>query len=470
MYIHLTAHSAFSLQEGLLSPRDLVQTAQTMGMPALGLTDHNLLTGMVEFANACKEVDIQPILGLEINLNDGPLSLLATSMEGWSNLCRLSSTVALRENVDAPCSLDTVAAYSKGLIALTSQPHSLRDIFSDRLYVNLQHPKRAHELSNLAQQFGLPVVVTHPIYYLHPEQAVLQRTLAAVRLNKTIATLPKEAAAPDHANFLTAEEMEHRCSEFPEALAATMEIAERCKFELPIGGSQMPIVSLPPGLTATQHLRQKAIEGAIRLYGEMTPAIQERLDHELEIIARMGFEPIFLIVEDVLNFARQKGVPFSSRGSAASSLVAHCLGITSPDPLRLNLYFERFLNPARTIPPDIDTDLCSRRRDQVIQHVFDTYGSDRVAVVGTINRYRPKSALGDIAKAHGLEPAKVRELSNQLPYRRRGCCSWYAYRPGACHAFRRQRNSHYPTGSGFSGSNGVGQDRSSRYPRSNCHG
>ena len=416
MYIHLIAHSAFSLQQGLSTPTNLVQAAQANGMPALGLTDHNLLTGIVEFANACKEVEIQPILGLEININDGPLSLLATSMEGWSNLCRLSSAVALRENADAPYSLDTVAAYSKDLIALTSQPHSLRDIFSDRLYVNLQHPKQAHELANLAQQLSLPTVVTHPIYYLHPEEAILQRTLAAVRLNKTIATLPKEAAAPEDAHFLTAEEMESRFSDFPEALALTTEIAKRCKFELPIGGSQMPIVPLPSGLTAFQHLRQKAVEGAIKLYGEMTPAIQERLDHELEIIARMGFEPIFLIVEDVLNFARQKGVPFSSRGSAASSLVAHCLGITSPDPLRLNLYFERFLNPARTTPPDIDTDLCSRRRDQVIQHVFDTYGSERVAVVGTINRYRPKSALSDIAKAHGLDPAKVRELSNQLPH------------------------------------------------------
>src|SRR5690242_11817818 len=210
MYIHLTTHSSFSLQEGLLSPKELVQTAGTMGMPALGLTDHNLLTGMVEFAEACKEVDIQPIIGLEININDGPLSLLATSMEGWSNLCRLSSAVGLRENADAPCSLDTVAAYSKDLIALTSQPHSLQDIFSDRLYVNLQHPRQAHELANLAQQLGLPTVVTHPIYYLHPEQAILQRTLAAVRLNKTISILPKEAAAPDDAHFLTAEEMESR--------------------------------------------------------------------------------------------------------------------------------------------------------------------------------------------------------------------------------------------------------------------
>jgi DNA polymerase III subunit alpha len=125
-------------------------------------------------------------------------------------------------------------------------------------------------------------------------------------------------------------------------------------------------------------------------------------------------------VEDIMDFSRQTGVPFSSRGSAASSLVAHCLGITSPDPLRLNLYFERFLNPARTTPPDIDTDLCSRRRDLVIQHVFDTYGTDRVAMVGTINRYRPRSALNDVAKAHGLDPVRVRELANQLPH------SWWA--------------------------------------------
>jgi DNA-directed DNA polymerase III PolC len=328
--------------------------------------------------------------------------------------------------MDAPCSLDTVASYSKDLIALTGQPHSLRDIFSDRLYVNIQYPRQAHTLSSLAQQLGLTTVVTHPIYYLHPGQAILQRMLAAVRLNKTIATLPKEAAAPVDAHFLTAEEMESRFSDFPEALATTMEIAERCKFELPIGGSQMPTVPLPQGMTASQCLREKAYQGAIKLYGQITPTVQARLDHELEIIARMGFEPVFLIVEDVLNFARQTSVPFSSRGSAASSLVAHCLGITSPDPLRLNLYFERFLNPARTTPPDIDTDLCSRRRDQVIQHVFDTYGSERVAVVGTINRYRPKSALSDVAKAHGLGPAKVRELSNQLPH-----AFWMRFATGA---------------------------------------
>ena len=403
-----------------MTPADLVQAAQTHGMPAIGLADHNLLTGAIEFFTTCKQNGIQPVIGLEVDLGHAPLNLLATSHEGWSNLCRLSSALALRDDPEQPCTLDMLSTYSKDLIALSSEPKALKEIFSDRLYVALRDPSSAASLSDLARTLVLPTVVTHPIYFLSPEQATLQRTLTAIRLNKTISTIPEDAVAPPNAWFMSSHEMETRFKEYPDALAATMEIAERCKFDLPIGKSQMPTVPLPVGVTAAQHLRNKATKGAKHLYGEITPVIQARLDHELEVIARMGFEPIFLIVEDILDFARQTGVPFSSRGSAASSLVAHCLGITSPDPLRLNLYFERFLNPARTTPPDIDTDLCSRRRDSVIQHVFDTYGSDRVAMVGTINRYRPRSALGDVAKAYGLEPSKVRELASQLPH------SWWA--------------------------------------------
>ena len=403
-----------------MTPADLVQAAQTHGMPAIGLTDHNLLTGAIEFFTTCKQNGIQPVIGLEVDLGHAPLNLLATSHEGWSNLCRLSSALTLRDDPEQPCTLEMLSTYSKDLIALSSEPKALKEIFSDRLYVALRDPSSAASLSDLARTLVLPTVVTHPIYFLNPEQATLQRTLTAIRLNKTISTIPEDAVAPPNAYFMSSHEMETRFKEYPEALAATTEIAERCKFDLPIGKSQMPTVPLPVGVTAAQHLRNKATEGAKNLYGEITPVIQARLDHELEVIARMGFEPIFLIVEDIMDFARQTGVPFSSRGSAASSLVAHCLGITSPDPLRLNLYFERFLNPARSTPPDIDTDLCSRRRDSVIQHVFDTYGSDRVAMVGTINRYRPRSALGDVAKAYGLEPAKVRELANQLPH------AWWA--------------------------------------------
>ncbi|MFL7868256.1 MAG: DNA polymerase III subunit alpha, partial [Anaerolineales bacterium] len=424
MFIHLTTHSAYSLQEGLASPSELAQAAQARGMLALGLTDHHLLTGSIEFVHACQEASIQPVLGLEIDLETGRLGLLATSMEGWSNLCRLSSALALRDNPEAICSVDFLELYSKELIALSHTQGNnsvqrlgrLKNIFSERLYLTLQDPSVGLPLSSLSRRMNIPMVVTHPVYYLTPGQANLQRTLAAIRLNKPIEQLFSNEVAPSSAYFTSEAEMVRRFSGFQSALERTQEIAERCKFDLPLGVANMPKVPLPDGMTQTQYLRQKAEAGARQLYGEITPEIQSRLDHELETIARLGYEPIFLIVEDVLNFARETGVPYSSRGSAASSLVAHCLGITSPDPLRLNLYFERFLNPARQTPPDIDTDLCSRRRDSVIQHVFDKYGADHVAMVGTINRFRPRSALGDVAKVYGLTPAKVREIVETLPH------------------------------------------------------
>lgn len=391
-------------------------------MRALGLTDHRTLTAAVEFVQACAAHDVQPVLGQEIDLDSGRLPLLATSLDGWSNLCRLSSALALQNDPQAPCPLDVLAAHSGDLLALVSGEtgkaslEALKEIFGNQIYLTIQNPARGLPTLNLARELELPTVVTHPVYYLTPEQASLQRTLAAIRLIRPLPELPADVFAPTGAYFTGAHEMEARFQHFPKALEATLEIAERCKFDLPLGVPHMPTVPLPPGQNAAQVLHQKAEAGAQRLYGVITPEIRSRLDHEIEVIARLGFEPIFLIVEDILNYARETGVPYSSRGSAASSLVAHCLGITSPDPLRLNLYFERFLNPARVTPPDIDTDLCSVRRDSVIQHVFDTYGLQRVAMVATINRFRPRSALGDVAKAHGLEPGKVRQMVNQLPH------------------------------------------------------
>lgn len=413
MYLHLTTHSAYSLLEGLPIPAELAQAAKASGMTALGLTDHRTLTGSIEFIHTCQDAGIQPILGLEIDLEMGRLPLLATSMEGWSNLCRLSSALALQDDPTTPCLLDSLALYAGDLIALPSDETSLgklKEIFPKRLYLTLPDPARGLPRTKLAGHFGLPLVATHPVFYLAPEQAALQRTLAAIRQIQPLAKLSPESVAPLGAYFASAAEMERRFAAFSKAIRATQEIAERCQFNLPLGVPHMPVIPLPDGKSAGQVLRERAEAGAMRLYGQITPDIQTRLDKEIEVIARMGFEPIFLIVEDILDFARQTGVPYSSRGSAASSLVAHCLGITSPDPLRLNLYFERFLNPARVTPPDIDTDLCSNRRESVIQHVFDQYGAERVAMVATINRFRPRSALGDVAKAHGLEPKRVREM------------------------------------------------------------
>ena len=337
MFTHLATHSTFSLQEGLATPTELVRSAKAQGMPALGLTDHNLLTGAVEFVHACKEAEIAPLLGLEVDLSTGRLPLLASSQEGWANLCRLSSAMALQDDPERPCSFDLLAAHAKDLIALGSadgekaakQFEILKDIFGNRLYLSLQDPRIGLPLSHFARSMGVQMVATHPIYYLKPAQAALQRTLAAVRLNRPISTIAEEDLAPTGAYFLSEGEMLTRFHGFQSALKRTQEIVERCTFDLPLGEPNMPKISIQDGLSPSGHLRQRAEEGARKLYGKITPEIQARLDHELETIAKMGYEPIFLIVEDVLNFARETGVPYSSRGSAASSLVAHCLGIRS---------------------------------------------------------------------------------------------------------------------------------------------
>jgi DNA polymerase-3 subunit alpha len=432
MQAHLNLHSCYSLLEGLSSPAELVAAAQVDGIPTLALTDHNYLTGAVEFYRACQRASLQPILGLEVDLawpETNRLVLLAASLAGWSNLCRISSTLLLSGETNPACSLDLLNTHRTDLLALSDDqgdPYGTRltqlaEIFPDRLYVSLQNPDGTHtaqvrQASELASRLALPVVASHPVYYIEPRQAALQRLAAAIRLNSPLRSLPPQAAAPAGAYFLSPSEMAARFADFPGALLSTPEIASRCQVELPLGVPHLPQVPIPEGMRVTDYLRQQAEAGARQVYGEITPAIQTRLDHELAVIAERGFEPVFLIVKDLLDYARQQDIPTASRGSASSSLVAHCLGITTPDPLALDLYFERFLNPARTTPPDIDTDIDSQGRDRVIQHAFEIYGAERVAMVGTINRFRPRSALADAAKAYELPPGRVRELANALPY------------------------------------------------------
>jgi len=433
MFINLYTHSCYSFLEGIPTPKELVEAAQFHGMNAIALTDHLSLTGAIEFYKACQEARVKPIIGLEIDLvNEAQmvvsnpvnqkikLVLYAINLKGWRNLCRLSSHLLIN---DILCSINLLKNFSAELIcmipALESPPtqalmKELKSVFSDNLYLGIS--SLDSDLVRLAGQLNLPVVAVQPVYYLYSDQAPLQRTMTAIRLNTTVDQLAPGTAAPANTYFAIPTEMETRFSDLPEALRSIEEINKRCSLELPLGELHFPRIELPPDLSIQEYLREKVETGAKYLYGNITADIQSRLDHELNIIAERGYEPIFLIVEEILDYARKVSIPFSSRGSAASSLVAHCLGITSPDPLHHNLYFERFLNPARSTPPDIDTDLCSRRRDEIIQHVFVTYGVERVAMVGTINRFRPRSALGDVAKAHGLSPTEVSRLTKELPY------------------------------------------------------
>jgi DNA polymerase-3 subunit alpha len=484
MLIPLHVHSYYSFLAGLASPAELAQAAAQQAIPALALTDYQVLSGAVEFYDACQAVGVRPLLGLELQVTvpielaaaapgADRLVLLAMDMSGWSSLCRLSSALAVPGEVmeaaqdrlkgamvsraagppEAVLAFERLAQDTRGLICLSgggeglytyylrtggeaairSYLQRLRGMFPDRLYVALQWHSPEDQalvarLAALARHADLPVVATQAIYYLHPVQAGLQRVLTAIRLNCPLEQVPAEALAPPGASFTAQAELAARFADYPQALAATQEVAERCRLELPLGQPHYPQLPLPDGQTAGQVLRQKAEAGAHELYARPALAdldeelpfsaqVQARLDRELAAIEAYGYAPLFLVMEQIVGFAREKGIPISSRGSAASSLVAHCLGITSPDPLRLNLYFERFINPARATPPDIDTDICSRRRDEVIRFVYGRFGAGRVAMVCTVNRFRRRSALREVSKAYGLYPAEIKRLAESLPYR-----------------------------------------------------
>jgi len=351
-FVHLHTFSYFSLMEGLLSPSDLVHLVKQNGMQAVALTDHNCLSGVVEFTHACEKAGIQPIFGLTIDVEwqhqMGEMVLLVMDRAGWSNLCWLSSKLMVEEGGANACiTLADLKQHHQGLFALSGGQRSildlfittaqqtlamewleqLKEIFQESLYVEIQQPTvsyevQANRLAEIANKLNIPVVATHSIYYEKPDQAGLQKTLSAMRENCRIKDVDAKKLAPPAAYFVNSSDMKTRFHCLPEAIHNTNRIADICNWKLPLGKVHFPEIPLPPGKTVSQLLREKAESGAKKRYKRISPEIQSRLDHELKIIAERGYEPIFLIVEELLNFARQQGVPFSSRGSAASSLVA----------------------------------------------------------------------------------------------------------------------------------------------------
>lgn len=444
----LFVQSCYSLLEGVLTPQQLAETAVQRGYQTLILCDHGYLIGAVEFTQACQRQNLKSLLALELDIDfgdqaaqttaDSRIVLVASNEAGWANLCGLSSKLQTSQQ---PVSLPDLTRHQQGLICLSGVPESwltklmqnnkfdlalhqvnqLNEIFPGRFYLQStrfikRQPVVEAALTQLSQQTGFPLCAAPWGAFSHADQAEIQRTLLAIGHNTRLGLVSGLPGFRPSALIEPAEEVAGRYLNAPQAMANLESLTGRISFELPLGKPRMPRFPLPANLTPAAALRQQAEQGAQKLYGSCSPEIQQRLDHELEIISTMGFEPIFLIMQEALQYARQKGIPFSSRGSAASSLVAHCLGITSPDPLALGLYFERFLNPARTTPPDIDTDIDSNRRDELIQHMFEQYGRENVSMVGTINRFRSKSAVGDTAKACGLTPADARRLTQDLPH------------------------------------------------------
>jgi len=420
-YAPLHLHSNYSLLEGASTAEEYVAAAAGMGLPALALTDTNALYGAVPFYRAAKAAGVKPIIGARIEAGPHRAVLLAKNAKGYRNLCRIVTARRLEDGFDLAEALVRRAGGGEGLVVLSADPELLRRLSGGVEDLCAELPatlakRRLREVFREARRLGLPMAATPAAYFVTPGRHLLHRLLTAVRRGELLENLPASAVAPEGAYLRTPGRMREFAGRVPGALSNTLEIARRCEFEFDFGTYHFPHTGVPEGETPFSHLSKLAFRGAERRYGALTPAVLNRLAHELDVIERLNFPEYFLIVEDIVRFARSEGISIMGRGSAADSLVAYCLGITVVDPLEYDLYFERFLNLNRTDCPDIDLDICWRRRDEVINYVYEKYGAGNVAMLSTHVTYRTRNAFRDVARAWGLPVEEVNFLSKRLPH------------------------------------------------------
>jgi len=455
---HLHVHSEYSLLDGACKIEKLAERAAAQDQPALGLTDHGVMNGAVEHYKACRDHGIKPIIGLEAYLVDdrkmtpatpkyerNHLTLLASSDEGFRNLVSLSSAGFMegfsrgKANVD----MELLERHSNGVLALTGclQSRFCRRLVEDRpddarahlddliqafgpeqVYFEVQRngipeQDKANEgIVRYARELGRPLVATADVHYLRREDYDSHAALLCVQTKSTIEQ-PKLRFDTNEFYLKSNEELAESFKDMPEAVATTLEIAERCELEMELGKLLLPKFPTDDGVEPGEMLHRLASEGLARRYGDPVPAeAKERLDFELGVIDEMGFESYFLIVWDFVKYAKENGIAVGpGRGSAAGSIAAYALEITDIDPLANDLLFERFLNPGRKSMPDIDIDFSVRGREQVIHYVQDKYGRDCVAQIITFGKMAPRAATRDAARVLGYDYGTGDRLAKQIP-------------------------------------------------------
>ena len=423
MFVHLNCHSHFSFLRGASSVEALLDQAAKCGCAALALTDREGLYAAVDFARRAEARGIRPIVGAELPLGPGGVVVLPHHADGYAALCRALTRFHLDAGFEPVPALEELA---EGNWLLVDTPQGLSDVLrrfrSPHLAAALvDHGRpadrpRNRSLLELARRHGLLAAATNDVHFATPAEHAVHRLLTAVRRRTVIGRLgPDDTAAPD-AWLQPPEAMARRFAALPEAVAATAAIAERCEFRFPGAGTLFPPFPLPPGETAYSLLWQKAFAGAARRYQPLRPEVIRRLEEELTVICEMGFAEYFLIVRDIVEFAEARGIPTVGRGSAAGSLTAYALGVTHVDPLALGLSFERFLNPGRTDPPDIDLDFCWRRRYEVIRYLYDTYGQDNAAMLATFVTLAGRGALRESARAMGMPEKEISRFTRHIPH------------------------------------------------------
>jgi DNA polymerase-3 subunit alpha len=454
---HLHVHSEYSLLDGACKIEALAQRAAEFGQPALGLTDHGVMNGAVELYGACRKHDVKPIVGCEIYLVDdhtanGPgrvernhLTLLASSDEGYRNLVKLCSAGFLEglQRGKPTVDLAQIERYSPGVIALTgclasrfcqrlledrdadARAHAddlLRIFGKENLYFEVQknglvqQDKCNEGIVRIAKEVGGGLVGTGDVHYLRREDYEHHTALLCVQTKSTLAQ-PKMTFETNEFYLRDSAEMIEKFSEWPEAIANTLEIAERCNVELELGKQLIPRYPVPDGASERDYLHEQVERGLRLRYGDPVRAdARERAQMELEVIEKMGFNAYFLIVWDFVKYAKENGIAVGpGRGSAAGSIVAYSLSITDVDPLSYDLLFERFLNPERVSMPDIDIDFSVRGRERVMRYVTDKYGRESVAQIVTFGKMFPRAATRDAARVLGLDYGTGDRLAKLIP-------------------------------------------------------
>ncbi|QJA06319.1 DNA polymerase III subunit alpha [Thermosulfurimonas marina] len=468
-FVHLHLHTEWSLLDGALRVSDVVRKAIEYKMPAVAITDHGNLFGVIHFYEKMREAGLKPLIGCEFYVAPGSrfekkaksaheagyhLVLLAENEIGYRNLCRLATKAHFEGFYWKPrIDKELLKEHHEGLLALTACLHgevpaailsgnldrarelieTYSAIFPGRFYLEIQEngladQRRVNEvLLEMGESLGLPVVATNDCHFLSPEDAFVHEVLLCIQTGKTLNDPNRFRFETDQVYFASPEEMAARFRDYPpEVLTRTLEIAERIHLELPLGEHHFPVYPLPQGKTYEEVFEEAARRGLEERLAELKagPGLaapeaeyRERLDYEIEVITKKGFASYFLIVADFIAWARRHGIPVGpGRGSAAGSLVAYAMRITNLDPLRYGLLFERFLNAERASLPDIDVDFCMQRRDEVIEYVREKYGGQEyVAQIATFGQLKARAVVRDVGRALGFKPKEIDPIAKLIP-------------------------------------------------------
>ncbi|MEN6411046.1 MAG: DNA polymerase III subunit alpha, partial [Anaerolineaceae bacterium] len=458
-FAHLHVHTSYSLLDGFSDIKKLVKRVKEMGMPAVAITDHGTMFGVVEFFKAATEAGVKPIIGLEAYLSargmtdrdskldkhSSHLLLLAENMVGYKNLLKIASAAQLDGFYYYPrIDHEFLAQHSEGLIATSGcmaaeVPRTIMregadaarakldwyyNVFGkDNFFLELQEhnikelPEINKALVSLGPRYEARFVATNDTHYIDPSDARLQDVLLSIQTGSLLSD-PNRFRMSDNSYYLRSpEEMQRLFGDVPEALTNTLLVAERCNVDLSSKGYHLPVFPVPEGETAESFLHKLCEEGLHRLYGEHAddPKVRERLNYELGIIHQMGFDAYFLIVWDLCRYARQEGVWYNARGSGAGSMVAYTLDITMVEPLGFGLIFERFLNPGRISMPDIDLDFQDDKRSKIMEYCAHKYGDDKVSQIITFGTMGARQALRDVGRVMDIPIPEVDRVAKLIP-------------------------------------------------------